>query len=625
LLCQAANAGLRVLPGFFSLPESAVFLQSAEKPGLGRCFLRRLDSPLADFGLSETRSLDSIQLDLLETGFWLIQPLSTAFQARGSLALDPEFNQDQVEILWPEVRAAEIIEQIKAWDSEEEVTLNQRLAKLSALFRMHICDQKVTLEWADDGSQTWLVSVQTEPLLEPPTAWKPLAELEAFGQRPEPLLCSLLNQLAEDISESWLKPMGLEPRSVLLKTFAGELFFQVEFITQLTAWRDNLSWWSYLRTLRQAIKQSQRARRWLLESFSIPHPGLLGYTQQLAELYALYLGVSLPLSLLLERALLPFEKAGVLESLQRLSFSSGSRLLQALNHLRDLAQILLAEGRKPDLNGFLRHAVFRQEWQVFMSQYGHRGSQEFLPSSLRLADQPERVLKALLLPWQAFREELEPPRHYWFWRPLWKILQPVLEEREDLRSDALWAIYQVRKQMQNLIETAVQAEQLPTEDDFWQLNLEEVAALDRGAIFSSAYLAPRQQSEGFCANTHQPESQNKTAKALFPGEREVMLWCPLSAEENLPEDFKPWSTCLVLAVFDPGRWLQIQQVSMVILAENSDHTGALSFLREAGIPALTGVGEDILKFKTGQEILIRETEWEWLVLEEEPESEASLT
>ncbi|MBT9548242.1 MAG: hypothetical protein IV090_22820 [Candidatus Sericytochromatia bacterium] len=565
----------------------------------------------------------------------LLQHWPRQIEAQGSLNLDPEYSQDQlfltsqapVDTLLP---GENLLDQCPLWEIPAEAGLLGRLQRLSARIRHRVSAEKLRVEWLDDGQTIWLTGLcPADVSIFEPGDWRLLSLEEALPAAPEPLFNLICGSISETVAQQWSK--GFLPElSLAERAFdisRGHLYFNQGLIARINQQVQRLSWARWWHLSRQELSALERQRSYFLETFQVPHVGLLGYCRQLEDLYSAFFKHSFRSMLLLARGYEYLARKNVLSTLQKSHLNPHTRLLIDLQNLRDLAQTLLL--KTPDIlpEKLPYHPSFKQSWQVFLSQFGHRGFQEVSPASKRFADSPELILKRLFLPWQVLRSEPEQTWKTLFFRPFWLFLAALLDQREHFRSDGLWAIFQVRKQIDLLLEKAVQAGQLAQRDDFWLLNFEEVQWLDQGGQIPAEYTqALRQewqaqtalflpsQRRDFETFDTQPDMHSaptlqtfrpQAAQGIEP--REGQLWRPQAVEETLPTDFKPWSSILVTQNLDPGVLLQLLQTSSVVLGQNSDLNGGLSLLREMSVPALLGLEDRQSQLQTGQSVSISAT------------------
>ncbi len=621
LLFRAVAADVAVIPSWVcqSLAQAEdAALPLAEIPD--KVWQRR-----ALYGQSETG-------ETTPQGGILLQHWPRQIGAQGSLNLDPEYSQDQlclaspapVETLLP---GENLLDQCPPWEIPAEAGLLGRLQRLSAQIRHRVSAEKLRLEWLDDGQTLWLTGIcPADIVIFEPGDWRLFSLEESLPDAPEPLFNLICGSISETLAQQWAK--GFLPELPLAERAFdishGHLYFHQGLIARISQQVQSLSWARWWQISRQELSALERQRTYFLETFQVPHVGLLGYCRQLEDLYSAFFTHSFRSMLLLARGCDYLSRKNVLATLQKSHLNPYTRLLIELQNLRDLAQTLLL--KTPDLlpEKLPYHPSFKQSWQIFLSQFGHRGFQEVSPAAKRFADRPELILNRLFLPWQVFRSESEQTWKTLFFRPLWLFLAALLDQREHFRSDGLWAIFQVRKQIDALLEKAVQTGQLAQNADFWLLNFEEIQWLDQGGTIPPEYtqalrrewqaqaaLSLPSQRRDFETFHTQPDVsvvptlqtfQPQAALGLEP--REGQLWHPQAVEETLPSDFKPWSSILVAQNLNPGVLLQLLQASSVVLGQNSDLNGGLSLLREMAVPALLGLEDRQNQLQTGQSVSI---------------------
>ncbi|MGE3724421.1 MAG: hypothetical protein AB7I41_02650 [Candidatus Sericytochromatia bacterium] len=620
LLFRAVAAELAVLPSWVcQSPDQAATSPLPLPETADRIWQQR-----ALYGLGEKADKAA------QTGI-LLQHWPVQIQAQGTLRLDPDYNQDQLSVSLlggaePTERQESLLDQRPLWELPSESDLWARLQHLSAQIRQRVFAEKLRIEWIDDGETLWLTGLcPVDEILFQAGDWQLLALEESLAAAPEPLFNLICSSISETVAQQWAKDFwpDLPVAERAFDLFQGHLYVHQGLLERLNQQVKDLSWARWWQICRQELKALERQRSYFLETFQVPHVGLLGYCRQLEDLYAAFFQHSFRSSLLLARGCDYLARKNVLEILQKSHLNPLSGFLMALQNLRDLAQTILV--KTPDMlpEKLPNHPSFKQSWQVFLSQFGHRGFQELSPAAQRFADRPALILERLFLPWQVFRSEPEQNWKTLFFRPFWLFLAALLDQREHFRSDGLWAIFQVRKQMALLIDKAVQAGQLAQADDFWLLNFEEVQWLDQGGSIPAEYTQKLRQAWQKQAGLALPSRrrdfdalqplaegalaqpvQTKPLAALGLDEREGQIWHPQRPEETLPAEFKPWSSILVAQNLDPGVLLQLLQTSSVVLGQSSDLNGGISLLREMGVPALLGLEDRHHQLQTGLSVAL---------------------
>lgn len=611
LLSQALAAKLAVVPCWIAVPQGTETAPWEALPGTDPWLLR---APFQG-GESLQRRPEALAARTLNTTVLehshLLQVLPASILQEGWLLLDPDYNQDAC-LIYEQTETRQILAQLPSWQTDSAAAeLSARLQHLSAQVRAALSWCKLRLYWLNTPEQLWLLMISPEerwPELGP--GWRDFSVRESLPAHPEPLLRTLLEDLGEEICSLWCKELapeqGPQPGQFApaLLGHGGRLWYHQSTVDRLRQAVARLSLRREIQLCHRHLQRLKQEQTWFLEGFNIPHAGLAGFCQQMANLYVPLLGYSLLSELLLQRAFTRLEQWGVFPALQQTHLNPLSRLLPELTALREQAQRLLLD--KPSLRAtdLPQQAVFRQPWQVFLSQFGHRGCEELSLRSPRLSEEPIAVLNMLLRPWQTSPSRVPRGWKMLLLRPYWRWVCALLDAQTQFRSDALWALYQMKKQLQSRLVACVSAGQLRQPDDFWFLTLEEVHWLDQGAAIPAAFLQQRRQQwqsrqEPWIALSA-PSEQRLQGQALLQPEREGWIWHPASAEESLPEAMKPWQTILVLKSLDPGHYPQLMQAAAVILGQDHDLNGGLSVLREWGIPALFGLGAQIAHLRTGQ-------------------------
>lgn len=616
LLFRAAGEGLALLPSWICSDQAAA--EAAPLPEPATSLFSWQQRALRSGGENEAKKMVSVML---------LQQWPAEIHSQGALLLDPNYSQDQLTLATPPASGQPLptlLDHCLLWQIPPETDLLGRLQRLSAQIRQQVFAEKLRVEWLDDGQKIWITGLcPAEDIAFTRGNWQLLAQEESLPAAPEPLLNAICGSIAETVAHYWGQGFGLDIPETdrAFEVFHGHLYFHQGLISRLQGQIQALSWVRWWQACRQELQALKRQRSYLLETFQVPQRGLLAHCRQLEELYTAFFNHSFRSALLLARGCDYLAQRDLLSTLQKGHTSAYSRLFKELQALRDLAQTILAQSPDTPLEELVYHPAFQEPWQIFIAQFGHRGYHEASPAARRFADQPAQILKRLSLPWQVFHPA---PKSSWksrLFQPLWRFLAGLLEQREHFRSDGLWAIYQVRKQLDPLIAKAVQAGQLAQADDFWLLNLAEVRHLDQGGRIPAEYTQGLQQKwqaqaarqvpvlrRDFQGLDEIPLNPSQPMQALgLAGHQQGRLWCPQTPDETLPPDLNPRNSILQVPQVDPGVFLQLLQSNAVVVGQTSDLNGGASLLRSIGIPALLGfVGEADEPWQTGQSVLLSE-------------------
>lgn len=360
----------------------------------------------------------------------------------------------------------------------------------------------------------------------------------------------------------------------------------------------------------------RRVRAWLnqnLENFVLPRKSLSGFIRQLQSIYTFYLQGELGLNLAQAPFLAPLLKNNLLSGHQTLYSGRSYRFFKALEPLRERAQQALILNPELEASKLLEVPGFAKEWQLFLSEYAHRGPLESDISQERILETPETLFRLLLQPW---RVELEHPEKDWRLKlstPLWKQLEKYITLREELYSDTLWSLHQVRRQMEPLLEEWVNKKQLPDSQSFWKLTLEQSLELEKGASFSTLFfeMQTHQQKRPLPGRFYRftPEQhEQKDIQGILGEYKEGNAWVLTQpTSDTLPSGFKPWSTILVCPNIDLGWMSVLPRIGGVILTQASAKGEAARLLRELNIPSLI-YPEALSQIQTGDALKLYPSE-----------------
>jgi len=326
---------------------------------------------------------------------------------------------------------------------------------------------------------------------------------------------------------------------------------------------------------------------------------------------------------------------GVLSTHLRTQRSAGTRMADDLVPIAARARQIpgafeeLRAGRLPD------DAEVQRLWQVWLDRHGHRGRFESDLASPRFADEPETVLSSV----PSIKLDASdsggaavtqsPARSLLvtLTRPLWALASGPMQAREQLRSDAMVAFAHHRHELLRLADEIVADGRLPSGDDLWLLTLEDLARLDRGESLSAADMGQRRSARRALVAIDVPDlrrrfgpieveagGSNGTAGfglvepgrwrglSLSPGRVSGRAWVLTTPSVDPPDGFDPATTVLVARSVDAGWIPTFSLVSAVVVEIGGDLSHGSIILRELGVPAITNVAGITRTMETGEQI-----------------------
>jgi Phosphohistidine swiveling domain len=542
---------------------------------------------------------------------------------------------------------------LRAFEKPTETGFAGRLQRLLQQVRQVFGARNWDVEFADDGQQCWLLQVRplTRPVIR--NEWFTYANhREILPPLPSPLMTSLIASCASDLFGYYRRfDARLPEHRPFIEVFAGRPFINLSLLTDMMrlwglptclitdaiggrdigaqGWR----WGRLARSLPALIRlgwaqlmapASARQHIAWLSGFGDAPPETDSFTNCVRDLQTVYTALvremfSLTQAMSGPMALL--RRLGMLSALAARHETVTTRLLTNLDPLREYVQAhphlaaIVAEGRVPEDEGF------QQLWQAYLAQYGFRGVFESDIACPRYHEQPETLLRSLLtgrpqnvaapLPWLA-----------WLVYPLWQQARRALDAREELRHAAMRTFDRIRQRMKRLATEACRDGRLPSVDDLWVLDIEELQRLDSGWCVTPDFLAARRQAQetlasyafpdvfrrfdDFSAFLSVPAEGNRPAvlqgTGLTRGVVEGRAWVchtpsvpPVSTEPLI----------LVVPAVDAG-WVPVfAGVAGVVVEIGGDLSHGSIVLRELGLPAVTNVRQVTRVIRTGDWIRVQ--------------------
>lgn len=525
----------------------------------------------------------------------------------------------------------------------------QRLQRLLRGVRRTFGAREWDIEWADDGEVCWLVQVR--PVTRPSRRNEAFtfANLrEILPDPPSPFMTSVVESASAGFFDYYRQfDAGLPDSRAMVEVFAGRPLFNVSLLTEMmrrwglpTALVTNslggeadveagfrvgrffrstftllrLGWWQLT-----AVSHAQRATREILQRAAQPGETFTAVATTFRDLFTDFVVEMLNLTQALSGPLLILRRSGTLPEHNARQHSISTAIYTDLQPLRELVaqnpawHAGLAGGRVPAA------PEFRAAWQTYLGRHGHRGIYESDIARARYHEDPAALLPSLLQP-PAPRPE--PPPRTWRGRltaPVWWQCSRVMTAREQWRYDAMRCYDMLRGRLLSLAETAVARGQLPRPDDLWLLSLDDVCALDDGAVYDEESIA--QRAAAFEAlkeydlpnlvhrfdDLEQYRAGGTVARtdghlhgvSLTTGTVNGRAWVLSEPSTALPEGFTPAETILVARSVDQGWIPTFALVAGVVVEIGGDLSHGSIILREIGLPAVTNVRDATRQVATG--------------------------
>ena len=333
------------------------------------------------------------------------------------------------------------------------------------------------------------------------------------------------------------------------------------------------------------------------------------YVATVHAMTALNTAASLPTSLL--------RSLGVLQQHAARSETAATRMFRELDAVRRTLpdEVLNAEGPiDPASFGPTTAAA----WARWLDENGHRGIYESDLSRPRYIEEPAPVLAALRSTLDA---RTPPPRSVLgvLTVPIWVAAHRPMGARERFRSESMRSFLAVRRE---LLRHAERAGIAP--DTLWLLTTDEVRRLDDGWRPDDALLTERRadlarrraapipdlirrfdppDGGSPCPGHGEPPSEFHGI-GLVAASAEGRAWVLNEPAHELPDGFDRSSTILVAPSVDPGWLSTFGLVSGVAIEIGGDLSHGSIVLRELGLPAVTNARGLVTHVGTGDRIMI---------------------
>lgn len=525
----------------------------------------------------------------------------------------------------------------------------RRLADLLRAVRAEFGEGDWDIEWADDGETCWLIQIR--PITAAPARNETFTianHKEILPELPSVLMTSIIESASFDLMEHY---RAADPRLPVdrpfIESFAGRPYINLSQLTDLLRrlglptrlLSESLGGEPEiivgLRPKRIVLALPAFARLGVAQLGAVGHArktesridaladrespdfattcdGLRGsYIALVTEMSALATAMAGPVSVL--------RRLGVLDAHIARQRTPGTAMLE------DLAPMISMAAKDPALRFDLESgrvpsdAAFRREWDAWIAEHGHRGVYESDIARPRFAEQPEPILRAILhgnlrTGGGAGRQGLGASMLLVALWPLRVAARRPMQARERIRWHAMAAFARLRRRLLELGESAVERGLLSEAEAVFDLNVQELEALDRGEVFSAQQLETRRERIAELSAMRLPDLVHRfddlTALAggdLDAGDRNssgrVFRGVPLTRgtvegvalrcdepPERLPDGFEPATTILLARSVDAG-WVPIfGQVAGVAVEIGGDLSHGSIILRELGVPAATNLG-----------------------------------
>ena len=318
--------------------------------------------------------------------------------------------------------------------------------------------------------------------------------------------------------------------------------------------------------------------------------------------------------------------AGVLHTRQR---TAATLLWEELDQLRELVAERPAAADALRAGALRADAVRTGDAEVdaaltaLLSRHGHRGIYESDVARPRYAEDPAPLLEAVVHGRALASPPALPLRARLAW-PLWWQASRAMGAREELRSEAMKAFGVVRRRLLELAGQHVAAGRLPEAAAVFELDLDELAALDAGGAYTATALAERRAELDRLSGYLLPDLLHRSddVEAYRPGaqaDHDAIQLAGLGltggsvtgtawvADEPgpPPAELEDVPVVLVARGVDAGWLATFSRVAAVIVETGGELSHGSILLRESGTPAVTNVTGATRALQTGDHIEVR--------------------
>lgn len=518
-------------------------------------------------------------------------------------------------------------------------------------------DDNWDIEWADDGTNCWLLQIR--PITRPTRRDEAFTNAnfkELFPDLPSQFMTTLVASCAEGLFEYYRRfDRRLPTDRALIEIFRGRPYFNITLLTDLMrAWglptrlvtsniggqADREVGFRPLRFFRKTFTllhqgwdqltapfAARRTMRRLLQRTATPPATFTDavellrwvYTTTVTQMFSLTAAMSAPLLLL--------RLTGTLTEHNARQRAISTEIYTDLDPLRRLAAAHPHWASTLQASDLPDHPEFQRLWQAYLAKHGVRGTYESDIARPRYHEAPAVLLASLTRP--APPRSAPPPRTFLglLTLPIWWQARRSLNAREGIRYHTMLAFDRLRARLLALAEQAVAHGQLPEVTALWDLNIAEAAALDHGHPLDTAFWQRRhaerarlteyalpdlihrfddleqyRQTANTPATTDQPQRWH--GLSLTPGELSGIAWVLPEPTATLPSGFDPATTILVAPSIDAGWIPTFSLVAGVVVETGGDLSHGSIILREIGLPAITNVKGITRQLTTGDTLTL---------------------
>jgi rifampicin phosphotransferase len=387
----------------------------------------------------------------------------------------------------------------------QDATWRDRLQVLLRRLRDTLGDSSWDVAWADDGNVCWLIQaypVKTNRLRNEVFALG--SYKDALTPLPSRYMATLIASTSDELYD-WYRQFDadLPHHRPFIENFKGRPYVNLSLLTETLRTLglpdslladmfaidiENAEGFRLKRAIAKlpslaqlgmsqlgAVKAAEKTGKAITQRAQNPGSDFKAQTESLRWVYVqlswgmfnLAQSLSVPMSMLrgTDKLATVLEVADITEA----------HMVADLKPLREYAQShpqvknALANGEIP------ADPEFKRRWGLYLAKYGYRGIYENDIAQPRYRHNPAPLLEMIvneteLMPAPQINED-ELGR-------VARQAKRLLEAREQLHNDAMFAFDRIRTRLMELAEEAVERGQLPEADALWDMTLEEISLLD---------------------------------------------------------------------------------------------------------------------------------------------------
>lgn len=492
------------------------------------------------------------------------------------------------------------------------------------------------VEWADDGERCWLL--QCRPVTTPPRRdelFTVANHKEILPELPSVLMASVLEANASALYGHYRRFDASLPTSrPFLRNFHGRPRIDLSLLTDtVRAWglptrlvTDSIGGGTSIdqgpqpgRSLRKwrtlvrlgfaqflSAPRSRKLRRRLRSPAQVETFGQ--FVEVFGRVYVDLVHGMMDLTGAMAPPLAMLRRFGWLEVLARSHRSVTSELFWSMEELRAAVPEDEALRTKLRAGEWPSGHPFEKVLEASMEKFGHRAIFESDIANPRTSDDPSAFLRTLAEPvtTSASRERAPTPTlrrllAHTIGRPIWWAARGPLGAREKLRDQAMRGFARLRADLLRLAERAEEQQLLPSAEAVFDLEVEELRALDREEAFTSEHWQRRQEeietrrgielpdlfsSRDPLANREAPIPEGAIrGLGLVAGVVDGVVFRADSPAADWPNQDAP--VVLVAPAVDAGWIPMLTRAAAVVVETGGDLSHGSIVLREVGVVSVT--------------------------------------